>query len=267
VANQKSDGGGTQGGSSLTQQYVKNVLLQDAVARNDKEGIRLATVSDGTEGYTRKLRELQYAIALEDRLTKPQILERYLNIAYFGQLAYGIEAASRRYFSKPASKLSLPEAALLAGIVRNPALYDPLRTGSSANSTAYYREEVLNRRNTVLARMAELRYITKAQHVKAKKAKVVTKPSRNPSGCANAKQAAFFCDFVERQFKANPAFGKTVKDREQLLRRGGITIRTSLNPGQQLAASTTGSSRRLTTAVCAMRRPARSPHATAPSAR
>jgi membrane peptidoglycan carboxypeptidase len=72
VANQKSDGGGLPGRVVADQQYVKNVLLQDAVARNDKEGIRLATVADGTEGYTRKLRELQYAIALEDRLTKPR---------------------------------------------------------------------------------------------------------------------------------------------------------------------------------------------------
>ena len=235
AANRNNDGR-TQGGSSITQQYVKNVLLQDAVARNDKEGMRAAVVAEGTEGYVRKLRELQYAIAVEDRLTKDQILERYLNISYFGRLAYGIEAASRRFFSKPASKLTLPEAALLAGIVRNPSLYDPLRKGESKNETAYLKETVINRRNTVLARMAELGYITRQEHAKARASKIVTKPSRVGNGCANARIGGYFCDYAVKVFLDDERYGKTRKDRENLLYRGGVTIRTTLDPKVQRAA-------------------------------
>ena len=102
---------------------------------------------------TRKIKELRYALQFEKRFTKDQILEKYLNISYFGAGAYGVEAAARRYFSKSAKKLTLPEAALLAGIVQQPVGYDPLR--NPRNSQA--------RRDIVLARMAELGYITQAE--------------------------------------------------------------------------------------------------------
>ena len=231
--------GQTQGGSTLTQQYVKNVLFEDAVARGDKEAIRDAIVSDGIPGINRKLRELQYAIAIEDRFTKDQILERYLNIAYFGQQAYGIEAAARRYFSKPAAALTLPEAALLAGFVRNPSDYDDVlstRVTRAERATAV--ANAVNRRDTVLNRMQELGYITPAQATAAKATPLRFKPSQTANGCNNARQAHFFCDFVKRQFLANPAFGKTEEERTALLYRGGITIRTTLDRKVQRAAET-----------------------------
>jgi membrane peptidoglycan carboxypeptidase len=206
MANRKS--GETQGGSSLTQQYVKNVLLQTAVARGDEEAARSAVVADGVQGYTRKLRELQYAVALEDKLTKPQILERYLNIAYFGENAYGVEAAARRYFSKTAAKLTLPEAALLAGIVRSPSAYNPLQTAKSAKKRAEIAARVKGRRDVVIARMAELNYITEAQARVAKATKVTTKQSRRRSGCANAPVGGYFCDFVSRSSSTTPATGR-----------------------------------------------------------
>ena len=93
-----SSGAETQGGSSISQQYVKMVQIE--ACQGDKQCINEATRSSGAEGYQRKIRELRYAIALEKRFTKDQILERYLNIAYYGEGAYGVEAAARHYYSK-----------------------------------------------------------------------------------------------------------------------------------------------------------------------
>ena len=118
-------GESTQGGSTITQQYVKGVLLDKALANDDQEAAKAAVERSGAEGYGRKLREMRYAVALEEQLTKDQILERYLNIAYFGSGAYGIEAASRRFFSKGAAELTLPEAATLAGLVQAPGRLRP----------------------------------------------------------------------------------------------------------------------------------------------
>ena len=94
----------TQGGSSITQQYVKMVQIE--ACQGDKQCIAMRRAS-GAEGYQRKIRELRYAIALEKRFTKDQILERYLNIAYYGEGAYGVEAAARHYYSKNAKELDL----------------------------------------------------------------------------------------------------------------------------------------------------------------
>ena len=94
----------------------------------------------------RKLQEARYALALEQRWTKEQILEGYLNIAYFGAGTYGVEAAAQRYFSKTAKKLSLGEAATLAGIVKYPTLYDPLQNPAESRA----------RRDLVLGRMVDL---------------------------------------------------------------------------------------------------------------
>ena len=106
----------------------------------------------------RKLREIRYAMALEKRLTKDEILERYLNISYYGARAYGVEAAAQRYFSKKAAELTLVEAATLAGIVQKPSKFDPTRNPSDSQE----------RRDVVLNRMAELGYITTEQAREAK---------------------------------------------------------------------------------------------------
>jgi membrane peptidoglycan carboxypeptidase len=214
------DGGGTQGGSTLTQQYVKNVFVNLA---STPEEARAAVA----RSYTRKLKEMRYALALERELTKDEILERYLNISYFGAGAYGVEAASRRYFSKPASKLTLVEAATLAGAVQRPVAYDPTRNPKSSQS----------RRTQVLNRMADLGYITPAQASEA--AAIPTekflKPSRPRNGCTTS-YAPFFCDYVYRIIRTDPAFGATPAEREALLRRGGLTIRTTLDPTIQQGA-------------------------------
>jgi len=208
------------GGSTLTQQYVKNVFVASASTPAEAQA--------ATEhSYARKLREMRYALALERQLTKDEILERYLNIAYFGAGAYGVEAAARRYFSKPASKLSLVEAATLAGAVQRPVAYDPTRNPNSSQK----------RRTQVLNRMVDMGYISRASAAKA--AAIPTdsflKPSKQRNGCTSS-YAPFFCDYVYRTLKADPAFGATPAEREALLRRGGLTIRTTLDPVAQKGA-------------------------------
>ena len=135
-------GGATQGGSSIRQQYVKNVLVQrcerDAVATDTAsrdEVLRAcwldATDASGVDGYQRKLQEIRYAVAVEQEYSKNDILLGYLNIANFGGTTYGIEAAARYYFSTTASRLTLGQAAALAGIVQNPNTFRIDRPGGS----------------------------------------------------------------------------------------------------------------------------------------
>jgi membrane peptidoglycan carboxypeptidase len=207
-----------QGGSTITQQYVKNVLIESATTTADKAAATADTLA-------RKVREARYAIALENHLTKDQILERYLNIAYFGSDAYGIEAASRRYFNVHASQLTLPQAAMLAGLVRNPAAYDPLNHPKAGTT----------RRNTVLARMRELGYINDATYTKAYRTALALHPTASKNACQDS-TAPFFCDYVEKRFLADPALGRTQQDRFKLLLRGGLDIRTTLDPKVQAAA-------------------------------
>ena len=121
VSNSTNDS--TQGGSSITQQYVKMVLVSEAAARGDQEGVAKAQ----ERSLTRKVNELRYAMAVERRLSKDQILERYLNIAYYGDGAYGVEAAAQHYFNISAKDLNLAEAAMLAGMVQNPEATNPTR--------------------------------------------------------------------------------------------------------------------------------------------
>ena len=219
VANASSSAG-QQGGSTITQQYVKNLLIASASNQEELEAARARTPS-------RKLREIRYALALERRYSKDQILERYLNIVYFGAGAYGVEAASRRYFSKPAANLDLIESATLAGIIQQPTAFDPTRNPELAEQ----------RRNLVLGEMAEAGFITPIAASAASRVSVesILDPSIQPNGCTSS-YAPCFCDFVIRMIKADQAFGETLVEREALLRRGGLTIRTTLDPDIQGAA-------------------------------
>ena len=145
VTNQ-ANGGSVQGGSSITQQMVKQTLLYQA--ESDEE--RAAATE---ETYARKVRELRYAIAFEKNYSKDWILERYLNIAYFGDGAFGVQSAARHFFSKNAKDLTLLESATLAGLVKNPVGYDPVDNPERAES----------RRNIVLDRMAQLGVLTREE--------------------------------------------------------------------------------------------------------
>jgi hypothetical protein len=217
-----SGGGQVQGGSTITQQYVKQILLTAATTPAEKSAATAVSLN-------RKIREARYAIALENKLSKKQILEGYLNIAYFGAGSYGVEIASRRYFSKHANELTLGEAATLAGLVQNPSRFDPTRNPGLAET----------RRNEVLNAMAHVGYITQAQADEAKK--VPMQSSLNtaelPNGCTTS-FAPFFCDYVLTVLKSDPVFGATAEARQQFLDIGGLTIKTTLSRKAQVASQT-----------------------------
>ncbi|WP_338698775.1 transglycosylase domain-containing protein [Streptomyces sp. Q6] len=211
-------GGVAQGASTLTQQYVKNVFMEEA----GDDPTKLAQATQQTIG--RKVRELKYAIQVEDELGKKKILANYLNITYFGQQAYGVEAASQRYFSKSAKDLDVAESAMLAGIVQSPSRYDPVNDEAEAKK----------RRNVVLQRMAEVHDISQAEADRAKATDLGLKVSRPQNGCITATRgAAFFCKYVEKVFLTDPTFGKTKEERAKVWNRGGLTVKTTLDPQTQ----------------------------------
>jgi membrane peptidoglycan carboxypeptidase len=214
-----------QGASTLTMQYARNVLKTDP---NLTPQERIDATADTP---ARKLREARYAIALERTLSKQDILDRYLNITYFGDGAYGIFAASETYFGKPATDLTLAEAALLAGIVQSPDNDNPAAGGAKA---------ALARRSYVLNAMANAGYISRPQAAAADAAPLKLSPHHQPNDCAAVSAAhndwGIFCDYVRMWWDANPQFGSTVEDRDEALKDGGYTIVTSLDPTVQAAA-------------------------------
>src|SRR6266568_758853 len=207
-----AQGGSVQGGSTLTQQYVKNVLVLTATTDQERADAVARTPA-------RKLREMRLALGLEKVWTKAQILEGYLNIAYFGDGAYGAEAASLRYFGVHASQLTLPQAATLAGIVQSPVSYDPLSNPNLSEK----------RRNVVLQRMNQLGAISDDDYAKAAATPIAKtlRPKPPPNGCSTS-IAAYFCNYVLKQVKSDPLFGRTSADRDAFLSRG-YTIRTTLD--------------------------------------
>ena len=216
---------GRQGASTITQQYVRNSLAERGYLEGDAEQVSAAT-EQTTE---RKLREIKYALALEKTQSKDEILTGYLNIAPFGPITYGVEAASQRYFSKSASELNYLEAALLAGLVQSPVQYDPLTHPEAAQE----------RRDTVLATMLDQGVITQEEYDEGVATTVdsMLHPTVSSEGCSGAESSkAYFCDYVLSQFLEDPTFGATRIEREHLLKTQGITIRTTLDPAKQDAA-------------------------------
>ncbi|MEU9842602.1 transglycosylase domain-containing protein [Actinomadura sp. NPDC048032] len=214
----------TQGGSTLTQQYVKNLLVDSAKSEEEYREVTAPTVG-------RKLRELRYALDIEQRLTKDQILEGYMNVAYFSAGAYGVQAAAKRYFSIPASKLELGQAALLAGITQNPTAFDPIRNPKDARK----------RRDVVLYRMAQLGHISKAQ-ADTEAAKPIQLNRTDPVGGCETSKAPYFCEYVKYDMLNILSDGKywQLKPKQQQnvvnkLNRGGYTIRTTLDMDDQRA--------------------------------
>ncbi len=211
----------SQGGSTITQQYVKNVLLYSADSAQ-------AAAAATDKSIARKVREARLALALEERWSKSQILEGYLNIVYFGQGAYGIGAAAKRYFGETVSQLTLPQAALLAGLVQSPSAYDPIVDPKAA----------LKRRSEVLGRMKELGHLTAAQEKAADAAPLDLHPVAPPpvSDPCLTSTAPFYCDWVRGRLLDDPALGTSRNMREQRLLEGGLTIKTTLDPAVQAAA-------------------------------
>jgi membrane peptidoglycan carboxypeptidase len=214
--------GGRQGASTITQQYVNNMIIESLVTAGKTDKVKLG--ADKTIGD--KLREMKLAIALEKQHSKDQILQGYLNIVYFGNGAYGIEAAAQEYFNVPASSLTLPQAAALAGVVNSPVYYDPLTEP----------DHVVARRNEVLDKMLQQGKIQAGEHDAAVKAPLGLNVHQSSQGCFNAVSAPYFCDYVQRLILNDPAFGADQDARKNLLYLGGLTIHTTLDPQLQKTA-------------------------------
>jgi len=215
---------GTQGGSSITQQYVKMVQIEACQTKGSSLAVTKKCVDDArAPTMERKVRELRYAIALEKRLSKDQILNNYLNIAYYGSGTYGVEAAARHYYNTSAAKLTLPQAAMLAGLVQNPDANNPMNNRAAA----------LDRRDVVVNRMAELGLITPAQ-VKSAKAQGFDVRAVKPiiKGCQGTR-FPFLCDYVQRSLELEPSLGDNKTERDNLLNRGGLKIYTAIDPKTQ----------------------------------
>ncbi|MGO4234731.1 transglycosylase domain-containing protein [Pseudarthrobacter sp. YAF2] len=224
-------GGGHQGASTLTQQYVTNMLNENLIA----QGKDTQVVLNGQKGVNQKLQEMKLAIGLEEQYSKDQILAGYLNVVGFNANAYGIQAASQYFFSVDAKDLTLPEGALLAGLVNGPSLYDPTVHPEAAKA----------RRDLVLDAMLEHGYINQQQHDDAVNTPIQLKVNPPKQGCAYASQAQYFCDYVLHQIQNDPAYGATQDERDQKIMAGGLTIKTTLDPRLQGPAqaqvdSTTG---------------------------
>ncbi|MCB2223915.1 MAG: PBP1A family penicillin-binding protein [Actinobacteria bacterium] len=195
-----------QGGSTITQQYVENVILGP------------------TRTFEGKLSEAGLALRVEQTLTKEEILERYLNAIYWGNSAYGVGAAADVYFGKDVSELTLADSALLAAIIKAPAHYDPYTHPNVA----------LSRRRTVLEKMAELGWVGEAEAEAADREPMLLAP-RSPG---EHSRYPYFTEEVKRTLMADPDFAPTPEERFQLLYRGGLQIYTTIDPAAQLAAET-----------------------------
>ncbi len=199
-------GKAAEGGSTITQQYIRAVLLG-----NEK------TVK-------RKLREAVMATQLEQRYSKRTILERYLNTVYFGNGAYGVQAAARTYFGIDASAIDLAQSALLAGMIRSPGEYDPYTQLDAA----------LARRNEVIERMRALRRITEDEALVATVAPIAVEQLVDD----RQYPAPFFVEKVKQFIFNDERFGATKADRERALFQGGLTIETTLDKTWQIEAHT-----------------------------
>jgi len=257
-------GGETQGGSSITQQYVKQVRIEQAIAQDDAAAAKAVQAPT----LSRKIEEMRYAIAIEKRFTKDEILLRYLNIVFYGHGAYGVEAAAMHYFGVHAKDLNLVQSAMLAGLVQNPNL-----------NPKDYPEEAIARRNVVLDAMLKQGSVekfladgtivfpgcettttpegqaacdqAKAGRTNSQLAQAVVAQAKAtgfddtamkvaPSGCVgvthNGVDYSNVCHFIEQSLYQDPSFGATRAARESAVKRGGFEVYTTIRPEFQDAA-------------------------------
>jgi membrane peptidoglycan carboxypeptidase len=194
----------SEGGSTITQQLVKTALL------NPKQDLN------------RKLQEASLAIRLERQMSKDEILERYLNTVYFGNSAYGLQAAAERYYQTDVDKLTLGQGILLAGLIRNPVYADPYNNP----------EEARGRRDVIIDRMARLGHVTPEQVVELK-----AEPLPTPIAQEDVDSKNYFTRHVVDLLQKDPKYlGATEAERDRLIFRGGLSIHTTLVPGVQAMA-------------------------------
>jgi len=212
------------GASTITMQYVRQSMVEAASISNDSGAIQAAT----EVSVARKLREIRLAIALEQQVSKKEILAGYMNLVFLGNQINGVETASQYYFGTSASSLSVPQAAYLAGMLKSPNDYKP---DEAANH-----ERGLSRRNYVIQNMADEGYITQVQADVYKDSPIQTKITKTKQGCVENQVSAFFCDYTVWTIRNSSEFGLTPEDREMLLRRGGLEIYTTIDLDIQQAA-------------------------------
>lgn len=183
------------GASTITQQLAKNLFLTQE------------------RTVTRKMKEFVTAIELEKTYTKDEILALYLNTVYFGSGAYGVEAAARTYFAKPASQLTLPESATLIATLKNPTAYNPAKNPAGS----------IGRRNLILSLMAKEKFITPARAEEAKKAKLVL----HYTPATHHGAAPYFTEYIRQTVKPTSMLG------DVNLYRDGLSIQTTLDSRMQ----------------------------------
>jgi membrane peptidoglycan carboxypeptidase len=228
--------GNVTGGSSITQQYVKNVLVQQCEVMTVQEELDACFLEATKTEPDRKLKEMRLAIGVEKQYSKDDILQGYLNITGFGGTVYGIEAAARYYYNASAGTLTLPQSASLIAIVNNPEKFRLDYPASETNGAAngYAANKV--RRDYIIDEMLEYNKITPEQHAEAIASPIepaITEPS---TGCQTAGGAGFFCDYVTHVLKTDPTFGADADERMMNFRRGGYEIYTTLDLDLQAAS-------------------------------
>lgn len=214
-----------QGASTLTMQYVNNVLINAAYLRGES---RLTISGTGEKTYADKLQEMRLAVSLEQEMTKEEILEGYLNIVLLGGRNYGVEAAAQYYWGVSAADLDLQQSAVLAGMVQSPNGYNPEVNPEASQA----------RRDVVLEAMLRTGKITQEEHDEAVAVDVADSLEIHPeeAGCVAAEMAHYFCDYVEEVILSDDTFGPDRGSRQELLNRGGLRIVTTLDPDAQQSA-------------------------------
>ena len=212
-----------QGASTLTQQYVNNLLIDAA----EQAGTEAGTLG-ANKDYLDKIKEMKLAISMEQNLSKDQILEGYLNIINLGGSNYGVEAAAYYYWGISASELSISQSAILAGMVVSPNVYRPDVNPQLAKE----------RRDVVLGTMLRDGKITEDEYSDALNEKITLDIHATPMGCSTAGDFAHFCRYAIFDFLGDETFGATEEDRENALYRGGYKIVTTVDPDAQKDAKT-----------------------------
>lgn len=199
-----SAGGVEQGGSTITQQLVKLGVVGDEISLD------------------RKLPEAAIAMRLEGQMTKDEILERYLNAVYFGGGAYGVQAAAELYFNKNADALNYGESALLAGVISNPSLYDPV----------YRPNNALSRRSSALGRLVAEGFIDEDERAVWERSELPRYRQLDTEGFLDT----YFVEEVKRQLLDDPRLGETRADRINRVFQGGLEVHTTFDPVAQALA-------------------------------
>jgi membrane peptidoglycan carboxypeptidase len=217
-----AQGGTSEGASTISMQYVRQVLSYTATTPDE-----VAAASEIS--IDRKVKEMGYALALEEEMTKQEILTNYLNTVYFGNGAYGIGAAAQVYYGKVPADLTVAESAMLVGLIQSPSNYDPIN-GSS--------EAALVRRDHVINRMVDVGFLTGAEGDEAKAEGLNLNPqeANNTSGGAIDSEYGFFVDYFEQWWEQQADFGETEEIRKARLYRGGYQITSTLDVGLQDAS-------------------------------